>query len=168
MLIDLIQGCDGQIICRHGSRYFRLPSDKGITCLGRAFRCGHVCSVILCDRIDLAAAVRIKGDRVLVGSPLCFQSNGLNILCRQGELIAEGIHGIAVLPSEEGRAGLGGTGQDNDLVTLAVVRLYLIAAVSVINDGDVVWRPVGSQCQIGRYRCDKRIFILSVHPGIID
>ena len=54
------------ILCRHGLRYFFVPTVKGVTRLGRISRHCYLCAVILGDGVYRTAPVTVKGDGVLV------------------------------------------------------------------------------------------------------
>ena len=60
------------ILRRHGFRDFLIPTHKGITFSCRIIRGGNFRTVILCNGYNLTSAVGIKGYRVLIDFPLCF------------------------------------------------------------------------------------------------
>ena len=63
---------DRYVLCRHGFWDFLIPALKGITFSCRIIRGGNFCAVILGNGRNLTSAVGIKGYRVLIDSPLCF------------------------------------------------------------------------------------------------
>ena len=60
------------ILRRHGFGDFLIPTLKGITFSCRVVRGGNFRTVVLCDWCNLTSAVGIKGYRVLIDFPLCF------------------------------------------------------------------------------------------------
>ena len=58
------------VIGRHGGRDVTVPTCKGVTRLGRIRGYCYGCAVILCNRIDDRTAIGIKGDGILIYSPL--------------------------------------------------------------------------------------------------
>ena len=60
------------ILRRHGFGDFLIPTHKGITFSCRIIRGGNFRTVILCNGYNLTSAVGIKGYRVLIDFPLCF------------------------------------------------------------------------------------------------
>ena len=63
---------DRYILRRHGFGDFLIPALKGITFSCRIIRGGNFCAVILGNGCNLTSAVGIKGYRVLIDFPLCF------------------------------------------------------------------------------------------------
>ena len=72
VLIDFPLCFNRYIPRRHGFRDFLIPSLKGITFSCRIVRGGNFRTVILSNGCNLTSAVGIKGYRVLIDSPLCF------------------------------------------------------------------------------------------------
>ena len=60
------------ILRRHGFGDFLIPTLKGITFSCWFVRGGNFCTVVLCNGCNLTSAVGIKGYRVLIDFPLCF------------------------------------------------------------------------------------------------
>ena len=69
-LIGRPLGIQLQTVRRHGRWKLRQPACKGIAGLGRCRRCSNCSAVVLRDGIHRSAAVRVKGNGILVDIPL--------------------------------------------------------------------------------------------------
>ena len=72
ILIDFPLCFNCCILRRHGFGDFLIPPLKGITFSCRVVRGGNFRTVVLCNGCNLTSAVGIKGYRVLIDFPLCF------------------------------------------------------------------------------------------------
>jgi len=81
VLINGPQCLNGDTLNRHGCRDFFIPTGKGVACLSRSCGSCYCCSKIQCDRSDLATAIGIEGNGVLINSPQCLNSHTLNRHC---------------------------------------------------------------------------------------
>ena len=84
---------DRDVFCGHCFRKLGFPASEGVTGLGGGRRCSHGGVVILRDGSDFRAAIRVKGDGVLVDG----------VLCGDGQV--RGDVGEVFVPAGEGVAG---------------------------------------------------------------
>ena len=133
VLVDRPLRLDGHIPRWHGGGDLLAPPRKGIPCFGGVCGRGDLRAVVLRDGRNLAAAVRVERDRVLIDLPRC--RNG-HILCRHSL-------GNFHIPPRKGISRLGGILRRGDLRAV-VLRdgVDLTAAVRVERDRVLVDLPL--------------------------
>ena len=134
VLIDLPLRRDSQVVGGHGGGDLRIPAVEGVASLGGVCGCGDLRAVVLRNRRDLTAAVRVERDRVPVDLPLRLDGH----IPRGHSLGNFHIPPRKGIPLLGGVCGLG----DSRAVILRDGR-NLAAAVRIERDRVLVCRPVG-------------------------
>ena len=134
VLVDRPLRLDGHILRGHVRRNILIPTGEGVPLFGGVCGCGDVRAVVLRNRRDLTAAVRVERDRVLVDRPLRLDGH-IPRWHGGGDLLAPPRKGI---PCFGGVCGLG----DSRAIVLRD-GLNLAAAVRIERDRVLVCRPVG-------------------------
>ena len=134
VLVDRPLRLDGHILRGHVRRNILIPTGEGVPLFGGVCGCGDVRAVVLRNRRDLTAAVRVERDRVLIDLPLRLDGH-----IPRGHSL-----GNFHIPPRKGISRLGGVCGRGDLRAV-VLRdgLDLAAAVRVKRDRVLVCRPVG-------------------------
>ena len=141
VLVDRPLRRDGHIPCGHGGGDLRIPAVEGVASLGRSLRRGDLRAVVLRDGLNLAAAVRVKRDRVLVCRPVggIFPVSG-GIF--DGDSLLRPTD-ARTAPAGEGIARFGGVIEGNVALHRVAVGIALDrAAVQVVGDAVVDHLPL--------------------------
>ena len=117
------------VFCWHNSWDFRYPTSKGVTSTGWVGWTSYVCPVVLRNWCDFVAPCSIKGDSILVYSPV---SSDRDILCRHGGWDIR-------CPTSESVTGTGWVGWCSYIGAI-ILRDWcdLIATCSVKGDGVLI------------------------------
>ncbi len=117
---------------RHLIGNVNVPSDEGVTRLGRISRCSYCSIVILSDRRQRTAAVGVKGDSVLVNSPQCLYSL---VLSRHNSR-------NGIIPSDKSVTRLGGVSRRNNRrIVIARYSLNLSSSIGIKGNGVLIYSP---------------------------
>ena len=119
---------DGHVLGRHSCRDSLIPICKGVALLGRICGSNDCCSEVLYDRSDLAAAIGIESNGVLIDRPLC----------RDGHILGRHGCGDLVIPTTEGVACLGRIGGSGDCCSEIQSDSCDLAAINGIEGNGVL------------------------------
>ena len=136
---------DGHVLGRHSCRDSLIPICKGVALLGRICGSNDCCSEVLYDRSDLATAIGIESNGVLIDRPLC----------RDGHILCG--HGCrdSLIPICKGVTGLGRICGSGDCCSEIQSDSCDLAAInSIKGNGVLVDRPLCRDGHIlGRHGC---------------
>ena len=138
--ICIPQSLNGHILSRHCQRDFLIPSGKSVVLLCWIVGCCHRCSVILSNRWNYRTAGRIKGDRILINSPLCLERQILRGHCFGDFFVptCECISNFAWNIRNRYRLAVFENNRSNFTSAIGVKRNFITIDL-----------PTGSNCQIG-------------------